>query len=189
MASLRSVLASIIAKGGYDNTLNKWNSLKDLDILMDDMSARRASGRGAANCSCNSNCVGHSAFYAEAGKLSLGDINAYISSIKGCSCDTQSSTTSSCTCNSNCPCNSQYSCSCENVGGYCDAYTSGGCWCDGDIYNECQSDYWPPGSCYGGYSSGCSCNIESCSCNSNCTCNAQSTCTCNTVCSCNGHFA
>ena len=184
MASLRSVLTSIIARGAYDTALNKWNSLRDLDALLDDMSARRASGRGTPNCSCNSNCVGHSAFYN--GKLSLGDINAIVSGIKTCSCHVQSSCSgnvSSCSCNANCSCYSQYaSCTCQNVGGCrCvgDGYSGGQCWSYGG-YMECPSDNVDP----------CSCNSQSCSCNANCPCNSQYSCTCqvNTVCSCDSYF-
>ena len=176
---------------------DKYKSLKDLDFVMDAMSSRRASNRGEPNCSCNSNCVGHSAFYTERpagqsfGAMSLGQINAFVASIKACPCDAQttcSGNVSVCTCDADCTCNSDYGCG-THTSDQCDAYTVSGCMCEGDIYNECESDWWPPGACYGSHVAGCSCNPHTF--NGSCACNSDwgSTCSCQGVCSCNGHFA
>lgn len=165
----------LVAKGAYTPALAKYDSLKSLDALMDNMSSIRASGT----------CDGHVNFYAEAGKLSLGDMNAAVAGIKTCTCNAQTyctGNTVSCDCNSDWECTA-YSCDCVGVD-ECrcvgDGYTDGQCWTH-EGYMECPSD------------SGvnCSCDTESCTCNSVCACNAETSCSCNvnSVCSCNSHFS
>lgn len=191
--TLSQTLSALTAKGAYNPSLAKSTCLRDLDALMDDMSARRASGRGNPNCTCNSNCSGHVAFYNDVGKLSLGDINAYLTNIKGCTCNANNTSNNTCICNTDCDCNSDYDCSC-NSDETCNVVTDG-CTCVGDGnasctgYGgepECPSDNLPP-SCTS--VTNCSCNSETCACDADCPCNSQSSCSCNTVCTCNSYFS
>lgn len=175
-------MEKLVAKGTYNSALAKYDSLKSLDALMDDMSSKRAAGT----------CPSHVNFFAESGKLSLGDMNAIIASIKSCSCDTQTGCTGNspacpgnqtrtctsltCDCDSDwdqtgysCGCNGESECRCVN-----DGYTDGQCWTH-QGYLECESDS-------GTY---CSCDTESCTCNYVCTCDADEGCVCHNVCTCN----
>lgn len=168
----------IIARGAYNTSLAKYDSLKSLDILLDDMSSRRSAGT----------CTGHTVFYSEAGKLSLGDINSIIAGIKPCTCNAQSYCTGNVV---TCDCDSQWSSPCTCEGFVCPSYSVSGCMCEGDYtpgcpsYHECESDYWEPGVCYGGVEAGCTCESRVC------TCNADTSCTCNvnSICSCNSHYS